>query len=172
MSFVCLSVNLLANPTLSTVTNQSRVCIWSIFSRWEILRSAISVRVNIKRVISWVNALAKLHRPNFCINVSEPVAPEESPTDLMGMMSNSGAYVPIERSHGVVLAPRGLVDGGNHFRDVPRDVRRRWMAELAETNDSISSVLLVPQERLLRKVIESQKVPTHVDCTRKSRKKK
>jgi hypothetical protein len=96
----------------------------------------------------------------------------ENPTDLMGMMSNSGGYVAIERSRGVPLAPRGLVDGGNHFGDVPRDVHRRWTAELAETNDSISSVLL-PRERLLRKVIELHKVQPHVDCgTRQSRKKK
>jgi hypothetical protein len=88
-----------------------------------------------------VNALAKLH--NYCIDASEPDAPPvESPTDLMVMMSNSGGYFPIERSRGVPLAPRGLVDGGNHFGDVPRDARRRWTAELAETNDSISSVLL------------------------------
>jgi hypothetical protein len=135
-------------------------------SRWGVLRSAISARVSIKRVIGLVNALAKLH--NFCIDVSEPDAPVESPTDLMGMMSNSGEYVTIERSRGVPLAPRGLVDGGKHFGDIPRDVRRRWTAEL----DSISSVLL-PQERLLRKVIESHKVRPHVDCgTRQSRKKK
>jgi hypothetical protein len=109
--------------------------------------------------------LAKLH--NFCIDESEPGAPEESPTDMMNMLSNRDGYVRMERSsNGTPLAPRGLMHGGQHFNDVPRDVRRRWTSEANDTGSS----LLLPRQTMLRKVIDSHKVRPHVNC-RQSQKK-
>jgi hypothetical protein len=124
--------------------------------------------MSIKKVIALVNALAKLH--NFCIDMSEPVAPEESPTDLMAMMTNRQGYVRIERDRGVTRAPRSLVNGGQHFNDIPREVRRRWTTEATDMNESGSSVLL-PRQIMLRKVIESHKMRPHVNCRQSTKKK-
>jgi len=114
-------------------------------------------------VIALVNCLAKLH--NFCIDVQEPDAPEESATDMLNMMTNALGYVGIRRERGVTLAPRGLANGGHHFDDLPREVRRRW------TTESVINDVVLPRQRLLRQVIESHKVRPPVNC-RQARKKK
>jgi hypothetical protein len=75
-------------PRVFPVTKQSRVCIWTIVSRWGgILWCATSSKITIKKVIALVNCLAKLH--NFCIDESESDVPEESPTDMMNMMMSN-----------------------------------------------------------------------------------
>jgi hypothetical protein len=84
---------------------------------------------------------------------------------MMNMMSNKLGYVGIRRERGVTLAPRGLANGGHHFDDLPREVRRRWTTE-----SGINDVLL-PRQRLLRQVINSHKVRPPVNC-RQSQKKK
>jgi hypothetical protein len=165
-AFVC---DAFCTVYLLTLTLQLRIrveCAFGQFvSRWGILRCAISSKITIKKVIALVNCLAKLH--NFCIDESEPGAPEESPTDMMNMLSNRDGYVRMERSsNGTPLAPRGLMHGGQHFNDVPRDVRRRWTSEANDTGSS----LLLPRQTMLRKVIDSHKVRPHVNC-RQSQKK-
>ncbi len=126
--------------------------------RWGILRMAMPKGLGIKRIIALVNAVAKLH--NFCIQ--EVSSSRESATllqhlsvDTLNIMNNEDGYVPMEasREHGNIRLPRALMEPGHHFRDVPRNIRRRQERANAE--------ITLPRQRLLKQVIDSHlKRPT------------
>lgn len=135
--------------------------------RWLILRTPISHRFSIKKVIALVNVLAKLQ--NFCINeldddftaadnqeVPFPLGNEDGAITTSTMNNDSPEeqqqqQIILDTSHTAIGGdlpgtgeivlhpdievapdpefgierPLGLLDGGNHFEDYPRSLRRR-----------------------------------------------
>ena len=85
--------------------------------RWGVLRKALPVNISIAKTAQLVRALCMLH--NFCIDNNEPVAIGASDSDTFFGLSAGGF------SHNVATArPAQLMDGGDHFDDVPRADRR------------------------------------------------
>lgn len=108
--------------------------------------------LSIGRIIALVNALAKLH--NFCIDEADGGSRESTllsqlNVDTNYIMSNEDGFVPMEPSNinRDVLLPCALMDGGHHFSDVPRNVRRQSERLNLEYN--------LPRQRLLQQVIDS-----------------
>ena len=106
--------------------------------------------LSIPKIIALVNALSKLH--NFCIDEKDGndnnKIPEHLNADNQHMMNDSEGYVPMELNevHGTLL-PSALMDGGHHFADIPRHIRRQH-----ERQHNISEL---PWQRLLKQVIDS-----------------
>ena len=103
--------------------------------------------LSITKIVALVNALAKLH--NFCIDEKDGTnIPEQLSGDHLLMMNDCNGYVPMEPSadhQGVI--PAALMNGGHHFQDVPRNIRRnRRQSNIAE---------LLPRQLLLQQVIDS-----------------
>ena len=117
--------------------------------RWGILRMAMPRGLTIGRIIALVNALAKLH--NFCIDEVEggKLILQQLDIDTNNIMNNEGGFVPMEANNDNddILLPRGLMDAGHHFRDLPRNVRRQRERSEKEWN--------LPRQRLLTQVINS-----------------
>ena len=105
--------------------------------------------LSIPRIIALVNALAKLH--NFCIDEKDGTQiPEQLNGDHLHMMNDCNGFVPMEPSaddQEVFLVPAALMNGGHHFIDVPRNIRRQQMRQ--------NSNELLPRQRLLQQVIDS-----------------
>lgn len=104
--------------------------------------------LSISRIIALVNALAKLH--NFCIDEKDGTKiPEQLNGDHLHMMNDCNGFVPMELSEEIpgVLVPAALMNGGHHFIDVPRNIRRQQMRH--------NSNELLPRQRLLQQVIDS-----------------
>ena len=126
--------------------------------RWGILRMAMPKGLSIVRIIALVNALAKLH--NFCIEEvshgrDSATLLQQLSVDNLHIVNNEDGYVPMEasREHGNIHLPRALMEPGHHFRDVPRNIRRRQERANAE--------ITLPRQRLLKQVIDSHlKRPT------------
>ena len=117
--------------------------------RWAILQAAMPRGITIARSIAMVNALAKLH--NFCIDEKEDGVPELAPMDSFHVMANEGVFVPMEVSpNSDVPLPSSLLDGSDHFDDLPRGERRRRNRGGDET--------MLPRSILLQKVIDSHMV--------------
>ena len=120
--------------------------------RWGILRMAMPKGLRIKRIIALVNALAKLH--NFCIDEKDDCSADRllNPlsNDTLHIMSDVNGFVPLEagREHGTLL-PRALMDGGHHFSDIPRSIRRQLERQL------LLGSSLAPRQQLLEQVINS-----------------
>ena len=120
-----------------------------LVQRWGILRMAMPKRLSIPRIIALVNALAKLH--NFCIDENDGTkVPEQLNGDHLHMMNDCHGFVPMEQSadNPGVLVPAALMNGGHHFLDVPRNIRRKQMQQ-GNSNE------LLPRQRLLQQVIDS-----------------
>lgn len=146
-------------------------CFGMLVHRWLILRSAFPQRFTIRKVIAIVNVLAKLH--NFCINQKdEDFSPDDHDQDSDNSTSSSStpeAGAPDDGdeenqpNRGLQLQtdpdfdiqrPVGLMDGGRHFDDYPRSLRRRYTG-VAQG---------VPRERMRRQVELSHRVrPTARD---------
>jgi hypothetical protein len=107
-----------------------------------------------------VHALAKLH--NFCINerlgsdcnnvTTNDMVPDSLEKDNDNLMMQSEGYVTMDAddNHGI-LVPRGLMNGGHHFDDMPRALRRT-----TESYDGAKTHGAKTQRELLRnKVINS-----------------
>jgi hypothetical protein len=120
-----------------------------LVQRWAILRTVMPKGISIKKTIALVTALAKLH--NFCTDEMDDQMIESLPNDVYDIMNNEDGYVPLdtEEDHEVAI-PRGLLDGGNHFADIPRDLRRR--------GDLRSTAEVLPRKILHDKVLASHKV--------------
>ena len=89
--------------------------------RWAILRSAIPMRVSLKKTIALVIALVKLH--NFCIDENEAQALPSRALDELRTEMQGG--VPLEATTSNTggtraVVPRQLIDGGRHFDDIDR----------------------------------------------------
>ena len=85
--------------------------------RWGILRRPIPVNISIAKTASLVRALCILH--NFCINQRQAVAESPSASDSHNNIMVGG----FTQSHGTAC-PSPLMDGGEHYEDVPRPQRR------------------------------------------------
>lgn len=125
-----------------------------LVSRWGILRSAIPQNISLKKTIALVNSLAKLH--NFCLAMKDK-ALETMASDAFRMMNASDGYVTLEEGTDTqdYRVPRGLLDGGLHLNDIPRDIRRRWNRAAANA--------ILPRELLHEKVASSHKVRPHAN---------
>ena len=95
-----------------------------------------------------VNALAKLH--NFCIDIQEEneVLVESSAEDLHNVMDSPEGFVTMNEVDGVdTPLPLQLLNGDDHFNDVPQTIRRR-----ADREQSSSTL---PRTELLIQVVNS-----------------
>jgi hypothetical protein len=118
-------------------------CAFGMFTeRWSILRSAIPRQITIRKTISLVHALAKLH--NFCIDIQDVAPLTLLDGDSNNIVNNINGSVPLEQTDDIDVArPLQLLGGGDHFDDHPRELRRNQTgAEL-------------PRQILLEKVVES-----------------
>jgi hypothetical protein len=108
--------------------------------RWGILRSAIPKGISVRKTTSLVCALAKLH--NFCIEQTDTFILPVLPEDEFRLVTQPSGSIPLEDrgahddgmdgahddgmdddgDDGVV--PVQLIGGGEHFEDVPGEVRQ------------------------------------------------
>jgi hypothetical protein len=83
--------------------------------------------IGVSKVVALVVALAKLH--NFCIgesNVIKRLPPRMYHRDRYHIMNADGGYVCLSNDDPQqnTLVPTGLMHAGEHFDDVPYNVRR------------------------------------------------
>ena len=129
-------------------------CAFGMFThRWAILRSAIPMRVSLKKTVALVIALAKLH--NFCIDEKEAHAPPSSALDELRTEMQGGISIEtVTTSTGTrVLFPRQLIDGGLHFDDIDRQSRRRRIRQYRAQAVALHQPL--PRDYLHNKVAEA-----------------
>lgn len=133
-----------------------------LVQRWSILRTPISSGISIKKVIALVNCLAKLH--NFCIGCITNLEGgnggdrdndggdggdglTEDPLERFANLTETArGYAVLEASTEhpeASLRPVQLLDGGNHYRGLPRQFRR-------DVNDPS-----LPRQRLHDHVVDS-----------------
>ena len=114
--------------------------------RWSMLRSIIPIGITIQKTIALVSTLARLH--NFCIDYDDDTSvPQTLGQDAANMLSNANGYVELEEDmEANGPTPRPLLDGGNHFDDVPWDSRRNRTGAM------------LPRTVMLQKVIDSHQV--------------
>lgn len=136
-------------------------CFGMLGKRWGILQAAIPKNISISRTISLVHALAKLH--NFCINerhgsnynvTTNEMVPDslEQDNDHLMMQSEGCVTMDADDNNGV-LVPRGLMNGGHHFDDMPRALRKTHGAKTQREllrNKVINSHMTRPTKRLVR----------------------
>ena len=134
-----------------------------LVQRWGILRMAMPKGISIKKTITMVNALAKLH--NFCINevdgesrstmiVDEPLAADTAYIEgdnagFVSLSQNLEASIVLNEN---VDTPDDLIGGGDHFDDIPRAARR------------VREQITLPRTRLCDHVAKSHKVPNRMRC--------
>jgi hypothetical protein len=129
---------------------------------WGILQAAIPKNISISRTISLVHALAKLH--NFCINerhgsnynvTTNEMVPDslEQDNDHLMMQSEGCVTMDADDNNGV-LVPRGLMNGGHHFDNMPRALRKthgaKTQRELLRNKVINSHMTIRPTKRLVR----------------------
>jgi hypothetical protein len=98
-----------------------------LVQRWGLLWMAIPRNIGVSKVVALVVALAKLH--NFCIgesNVHERLPPRMYHRDRYHIMNVNGGYVSLSNDDPQqnTLVPTELLHAGEHFDDVPCNVRR------------------------------------------------
>jgi len=127
-------------------------CAFGMFvQRWGILRSAFPRGITLTKTTATVLALAKLH--NFCIDQKDNNIPSMTDADELRMVSNGTGSVSLvhEEINAVhdgtsgdgtaeTRIPRELIGAGDHFDDVPREIR--------ETRRREYSDIRLPRERL------------------------
>ena len=107
-------------------------CAFGMFvHRWGILRSAIPRGITIRKTTALVLALAKIH--NFCIEQTDTNILPMTAGDEYRMLSRGVGSIPLEEATllGVqhdgntedYRVPRQLIGAGDHFEDVPREIR-------------------------------------------------
>jgi hypothetical protein len=106
-------------------------------NRWAILRKALPLNMSIKRSVSFVIALAKLH--NYCITQLEADVPTRLARDEIA--AEFDMVLPIAQN----LPPQPL-GGGHHSDDVSRTYRRRRERQSAAESATNNEVL--PREQL------------------------
>lgn len=110
--------------------------------RWGILRSALPKRITVKKAISLVVGLAKLH--NFCTDERELI--ETLPARDTSHLEQVGGVPLVANANHEVLLPQQLMGGGEHFDDVDRNDRRRHQRRFRN--------IVLPRERLLATVVD------------------
>jgi DDE superfamily endonuclease len=110
--------------------------------RWGILRSAMPKKISARKSVVMVLALVRLH--NFCINEGQTI--EVMIARDMCHIEQDGA-VPMEVDDRTsVLLPRQLIGGGDHFKGVDRNMRRRLQRNFA--------AIQLPRDRLHTNVMD------------------
>ncbi len=79
-----------------------------------------SAKFGMHKVTALVMALCRLH--NYCIN--QRMDPGEPLEDVIAYNVSHGGF-EIEETNGERIRPTALIGGGDHFDDVPCNVRRR-----------------------------------------------
>ena len=123
-------------------------CTFGIFThRWSILRSVIPINVSIRKTVTLVVCLAKLH--NFCINVDDAVVLSSTASDeLQHEINGAVPMVPTDHSDSNGrITPRQLLDGGNHFDDIAGIIGRYNRQQRYNYISKIEGTPL-PQDRL------------------------
>ena len=125
-------------------------CAFGMFAqRWGILRSAIPKGITLRKTTALVLALAKIH--NFCIDQTDTTILPTTVEDEFRLMSRASGSIPLEiptDDEDVTMenrVPRQLIGGGEHFEDVPREVRE---VRRRRFND-----VRLPRERLAEDVV-------------------
>lgn len=105
-------------------------CAFGMFvQRWGILRSAIPKGISLRKTTAMVLALAKIH--NFCIDKTDTNILPMTASDELRLLRNEFGSVPLDESTLVlddgsqeeILVPRQLIGAGDHFEDIPREIR-------------------------------------------------
>jgi hypothetical protein len=86
--------------------------------RWAILRAAMPMNITIAKTTAMVVAMAKLH--NFCLENND-ISDDNLPADALQLDINGAFQMRVVA--GLTL-PSPLLNGGNHFDDMPRSARR------------------------------------------------
>jgi hypothetical protein len=129
-----------------------------LVKRWGILRKAIPPNISVKKTISLVNCLAKLH--NFFINEVDSVD-EALCEDSHYIECDEAGFVPMVTNHECLNVlddnnetPEALIGGGDHFDDVPRASRRERSANYEST---------LPRSKLCMHVERTHMVRPHAN---------
>ena len=84
-------------------------------NRWHLLKSPLSANIPINRMNALVSCLCKIH--NFCIDNGNATPPERYEHDVLTLMD----FVNVNDGDGPHTI--GLLGGGEHFADVPKERR-------------------------------------------------
>ena len=120
-------------------------CIFGIFtSRWRILKSPLSSRMSLSKVVALVFCLARLH--NFCID--ERI--KNSPSDLIVPERHHQDPLTVYDSENPEDPPEDLLHGGDHFDDVDGG-RRGANIHNCHANDAYQAALhpIVPRDEMV-----------------------
>jgi hypothetical protein len=119
--------------------------------QWGVLQSAIPLGISIRKTIVMVLALALAKLHNFCIDQTDTNILPMTATDKLRLMGRMTGLVPLDEGKSFddgtadgmnQRIPRQLIGGGEHFQDVPREVR--------ESRRRIHSDVRLPRERLAK----------------------
>lgn len=116
--------------------------------RWSILRSAIPMKVTVRKTVALVLALAKLH--NYCIDVGDDCADVRNTAIDEWTAEANGAVplVPVQTENASRnVVPEQLVGGGHHFDDVGGSAGRHNLQRRYNYVSQVDGVPL-PRERL------------------------
>jgi hypothetical protein len=119
--------------------------------RWGILRRPMSSTIGLRKTTALVMCLCSLH--NFCIDQNGRNDTEAAP--LAGDLAESavrGGIPLVERQHNH-YSPDQLLNGGHHYEDFSRNLRRRLERHAEKAADDG----MLPRERLLH-IVESKQL--------------
>jgi len=120
-------------------------CAFGMFvHRWAMLRAPMPVNLSVGKIVAIVMAMARLH--NFCIDEGEPLATQRSAVDELSSELNGAVTLSATASGDVTV--NELTGGGEHFRDVPRTVRRMGERRIESRGGQL------PRERMCNIVAE------------------
>ena len=120
-------------------------CAFSRFvHRWSILRAPMPMNITVPKTTAIVIAMAKLH--NYCIDESD-VADDAVPRERFNMEMNGIALLASDDANADVALPRGLLDGGQHFGDMPENARKQRERHVSEA--------LLPRTLLHQQIVDS-----------------
>jgi hypothetical protein len=111
-----------------------------LVQRWSILRSAMPINVSIAKTSALVVALTKLH--NFCIDQKDQAIERQPASDVLHQ-ELIGVVPLVESLEAESSLPLDLMNGGEHFDDMDRNLWRRREREYRNRNRNS-----LPRERL------------------------
>jgi len=123
--------------------------------RWGILRRPLPSSFGLARTTALVMCLCRLH--NFCTDSSGAnLTPAEPPLlSDMAVGSPGDGVVQLEVTDDNPMSPVDLIDGSDHYDDIPRDTRRLYDRATARVAE------ILPQQVLLSSVVnQGLKRPT------------
>jgi hypothetical protein len=123
-----------------------------LVQQWAILQTPKPQAISNQKTIALVNSLAKQH--NFCIDKKELNMLELPTDDNFRIVNNEMGFVPLEEPTNCdVPIPVQILDGGNHFNDLPQTKRRHNNRQDAQQDETI-----LPRESLRQLVIDAHMV--------------